>query len=136
MDRKRAQISVAREFSSVEGPLPARVECEAHPGWCKTWVARLSAPVTDADRQFGVHREFVDRDGQSLSRAGNGSVYYTVAAPGLYEASSVYRSYRGWRVIFRVHDDGTAEWIADDQQDNLRAVYPTLFAEEASHAVA
>ena len=108
--------------------LPMAVRIEAHAGWGKSWLARLSAPASDVDRKYGVGREFIARDGQSLSRKGNGTLCYTIAEPGLYEAQGIYRSFRVWRVVFRVHDDGRVERLADSESDNLGSVYRKLFA--------
>jgi hypothetical protein len=125
-------ISIVRGFKAHEGAhaLPISVEIEVHSGWGKSWLARIAAPATEQDRKFGVARTFVDRESQSLSRAGNGTLHYEITEPGLYEASGVYRSFTPWRVIFRVNEDGSVVQVANDQDDNLRSTYRKLFAEK------
>jgi hypothetical protein len=121
-------VSVSRDFVVKGTGLPVRVSAEVHAGWGKTWVAQIETPRDDEEAaNFVVHREFIDREGQAISRAGNGTYHYEITCPGLYEASSVYRSFKTWRVIFEVRADGTVERIADSESDNLRTVYRKLF---------
>ena len=121
-----AHIDCSRDFSVEGSGFPVAVTLEVHPGWGRTWLARLSPPLTEEDRKFGVAREFLEREGQKVSRRGNGDVYYELLEPGTYEASSVYRSYRTFRAVFRVEADGTVELLGTDVEDNLRKIYRSL----------
>jgi hypothetical protein len=133
MDRK---IDISREFTGSDQPgtLPIEVDVEVHAGWGKSWLARISEPRSETDARFGVSREFLSRTGQTLSRAGNGTLHYEITEPGLYEASAVYRSYTTWRVVFEVRADGSVEHVADSVTGNLTETYRRLFVGE-THVV-
>jgi hypothetical protein len=123
------KIDIARRFAKEGDPagLPVEVTAEVHSGWGKTWLARLTAPRTADDFKFGVSREFLTRSSHRLSRAGNGTYTYTLTEPGIYEGSSVWRSFATWRVIFEVTEGGDVRMIASNNDCDLRAEYRKLF---------
>jgi len=133
-----AKLKVSRglygDAMGTPGALPLDVDVEVHSGWGKSWLARISEPKTDQDRKFGVAREFLSRTGQTVSRAGNGSIHFKITEPGLYEAASVYRSFTTWRVIFEVREDSSVEEVANSVTGNLRTTYTRLFQGE-THVV-
>jgi hypothetical protein len=76
------------------------VVIEAHPGWTKGWLAKLNAGTLTSPG-----RTFLTAASSQLSNAGNGTKTFTDLENGLYEAESVWRSYKIARTVFRVQDN-------------------------------
>lgn len=74
---------------------------EAHSSWTTGWLAEITE--INEDKPGGLGRKFMPYDTESLSRAGNGSKAYVIDSPGVYEADSVWRSYKSHRTYFVVN---------------------------------
>lgn len=100
-----------------------RVITEAHSGWSKGWVARVTLAAPGS--RYELDREWLRPSATSLSRAGNGTKTYDDLEDGVYEADSVWRSYQSHRTYFHVRDGQLSEddvtedreqakkWLAD-----------------------
>jgi hypothetical protein len=129
-----ARLKIARGVRLEGSGFPIALELEAKPKWGRTWLAEIGAPTTEQDRKFGLARDFLERDGQDVSNAGNGMIQFTIDDPGTYEASAVYRSYGMFRVVFRVTDAGEVELLGDSSEKNLSTLYKKLFPEIGKQA--
>lgn len=105
-------INLCRGYSSeVTSNEGVSAEIETHSGWGNSYLARLLG----VGGKFGFERKFLTSSREKLSRAGNGSLFFDDLTPGVYEASSVYRSYRTFRAYFEVRDDGTFDYFGEDR---------------------
>ncbi|MCL6460144.1 MAG: hypothetical protein K6T85_19305 [Gorillibacterium sp.] len=101
-ETKAPMLSGLKLCRSVIMTEEATVITEAHSGWSKGWVARVTlAPV---GAKFDLDRRFVNADDRDVNRAGNGYLTYSTRfmADGIYEADTVRRSMESQRVYFRI----------------------------------
>jgi hypothetical protein len=106
--RKKMKLKLNRQ-KVIEPSVTTEVVTETHGSWSKGWVARISPP--ELGDKYDFKREFLKAEEEKLSRAGNGLKTYRNLPAGIYEADSVYRSYKSHRVYFSVTSTGVIKII-------------------------
>ncbi|MBN2980087.1 hypothetical protein [Cohnella algarum] len=91
----------------------AVIRTEAHSGWSKGWLARVSLSAPGA--RFDLEREFVRASADNTNRSGNGYKEYNLSqlVDGIYEADSVAKSYQSHRTFFQVAGGSVVEIFED-----------------------
>lgn len=95
-------LNLARGEELSEAGEGASAQVEVHSGWGASYVARLSSAAATSTHDY--ERSFLRPSSRDVSRAGNGHLKYDDLTPGLYEGSSVYRSYTLHRTYFEVEE--------------------------------
>ncbi len=90
---------------------------EAHSTWSKGWLARIQLAQWE-NTQFDLERSFITPTSADLSRVGNGHKSYALSGldDGIYEADSVWRSFKAHRVYFEVRDHAIVRRFANKEE--------------------
>lgn len=108
-----AGLNLARQENRIED---AVIRTEAHSGWSKGWMARITLAASRA--HFDLDRSFVNGDKSGVNRSGNGTIEYNTKflADGIYETDSVLKSYTSHRSYFRIAAGAVVELFANKNE--------------------
>ena len=107
-------LNICRQIKELDEPmLITEVRTRFN---CKGWLARIE--IAGPNARFDLERDWIRPDEADLSRAGNGTKTYNVneLVDGVYEAASVWRSFKQHRVFFEVEGGEIAHWTDNKRE--------------------